>query len=99
MHVESTQAPTCWRQQTTMRNPSIYIVALRHMKNRQTLQVAMLLLKNYLWATFQQQFQYSLTIKVLCNVDKFDTTAILRAYNSAQKQATDFFTSLPAIEI
>ena len=26
--------------------------------------MAMLLLKNHLWATFQQQFQYSLTIKV-----------------------------------
>ena len=28
----------CLRQPTTMRNPSIFIVALRHVKNRQTLQ-------------------------------------------------------------
>ena len=52
---------------------------------------AMLLLKNHLWATFQQQFQYTLTIKVFCNVDKFDTTAILRAYHSAQKTTNRFF--------
>ena len=61
--------------------------------------MAMLLLKNHRWATFQQQFQYSLTIKVFCNVDKFDNTAILRAFHSAQKTSNRFFTSRPAIEI
>ena len=44
--------------------------------------MAMLLLKNHLWATFQQQIQYSLTIKVFCNIEKIDTTAIFQVNHS-----------------
>ena len=76
-----------------MRNPSIFIVALLHVKNRQTLQGlnGHATFEEPFFATFQQQFQYSLTINVFCNVDKFDTTAILRAYHSVQKISNRFF--------
>ena len=53
--------------------------------------MVMLLLKNHLGATFQHQFQYSLTIKVFCNVDEFDTTAILQIYHSEQKLRNNIF--------
>ena len=59
----------------------------RHVKNRKTLQgvTGHTILKKHIWTTFQQQFQYSLTIRVFGNINKFHTTAILQVYHFEQQ--------------
>ena len=57
--------------------------------------MAMLLLKNHHWATFQQQFQYSLNIKTFCNIYTLDTTAMLRVYRSEQTKKQQIIFYIP----
>ena len=97
----------CWvqvfRQQTTMRNPSIFIVALRHVKNRQTLQ-GLNGHATYFWRTiFGQHFSSSFNIawpsKFSAMLTNLTPPPFCGPMILHKKQATDFFTSQPAVEI
>ena len=48
--------------------------------------MTMLLLKNHLWAAFQQQLQYCMTTYIFHNIEKFYITAILWVYHNEQNK-------------
>ena len=57
--------------------------------------MAMQPLKNHRWAIFQQQFKYRLTLKLLQNVDRFDTAVICTPVILNEK-TTPIFSHIPA---